>query len=290
MLTTSSSPQTATSPLPRWTLPTGAAPYATVPRFRVENSKSTRGFDEKIAFVEFLASQKAALTAALSDPLSDDQLTKANSLQKRFFFIVGGFPKLHSAISPAQKTLAALVDSFSLPSAACIEALYEQRALSLPDVLKIALAFEAAIKIGHQGANTYFGLSAGNPICPSNGKRIVPAFRSVDPKMLKKVRKSVGGSYQGFNEFLSKNGRSSVPMGFFDGWLELGYTAGNGHRAGNYLLTETTANLLHSYLASCNSSIVPTTVEALFPSDPDKFPGKGLYCSPLPVKHGNFLA
>jgi len=282
--------QPATPPLPRWTLPEGSAPYATVPRFKVDNPRASRGFDEKIEFVDFLARHRGVLLASLSNPLSDDQLTRANSLQKRFFFFDGSFPKLHSAISPAHKSLAAVVDSFSLPSSGSIQALYEQTPLSLPDVLKIALAFEAAKTVGHQGANTYFGLTSGNPLCPSNGKRIVPAFRSVDPKALKALRKEVNGSHQGFNEFLSKKRRRSVMMGFFEAWLEKGYTAGNGHRVGNYLLTETTANLLYEYLSACGGSRVASNLDEVFPADPDGFPGNGLYCSPLPVRCGNFLS
>lgn len=170
-----------------------------------------------------------------------------------------------------------------------IGSLFDRTAISLPDVLKVALAFEAALKYGDQSAIAYFGLSSGNPLCPTNGQRIVPAIRLVDPKKLRRLRESVDGSEIDFNDYLTRSGRSAVPMGFFNSFLEKGYAAGNGGRTGSYLITEITARAIYDYLMTKKGGIGPG-IDEVFPNDPDLFPGNGLYCEPLPPKYGNLLA
>lgn len=266
-----------------WNSPVGAAPYPTVPRFSVPCPK--KGTKNRIEFVQFLADNRTALTAVLRTPLTDDQLTKANSFQKRLFFVDKNFPQLHGAIDPAHKSLKDVVDDFSRPSKAVVKALCDGDPISLPDIIKLGLAFTCAIDLNHLGAIAYFGLNAGNPLNDVASKPIVPAFRFVDPTETKSMVRRLRATEEGFNRFLRAHGKSVGP-GYFTAYLERGYAAGKGGRVGGYLLTELSATLLHGYLKSLGGIVA---LSQLFPDDPDKFPGKGLHCLPLARRDGNFV-
>jgi len=265
-----------------WKVPSGSAPYPTVPRFSVPCPK--KGTKNSIEYVRFLSDNKAALSAVIRTKLTDHQLTQANSSQKRFFFVDKQFPQLHGNIDPAHKSLKDVVDDFSRPSKSVIKALYEREPISLPDVMKLALAFACAIALKHHGAMAYFGLQGGNPLDDVSSRPIVPAFRLADPTKIKPIVKGLRASEDGFNRYLRPHSLA-VGSGFFAAHLERGHTAGNGGRTGGYLLTEQTATLLHGYL---NSIGQVDPLSTLFPDDPGVFPGNGLYCAPLARRHGNF--
>lgn len=286
-------------------LPSGPPPLKTLPRFRVPDHRSADGYRDRPDLAQLQAGHGHIIIAAMRHPITDHQFNSAFDFQKCFFFVAREFPRLRGNIQPAQRSFDASVDGFSRPSRKEVEALSERDALSLPGLMKLALAFEAAIQHENHGAKIYFGLENGNPLSPVNGALIVPAMRSVDPTRIKEVRVAVRGDDDGFNAYAVRTGRSHVSRSFFTGYLERGVLAGQGGRHGHYLLTEPCANLVHSYLENRykqlgsppnpsktdwwrNRSRFPTFDE-LFPNDPTLFPGGGLYCKPLPVRFGNFL-
>lgn len=287
-------------------LPEGQPPLATLPRFRVPAPTSKGGYKEKPDYSKLQSEYGVAIQAIMRHPITAHQLDKVFAFQKCFFFVAKEFPYLRAAIRPAYESFEISVDRFSRPSRNDVDALFERGPLSLPGLMRLALAFEAAIQHKNRGAITYFGLEEGNPFSGAKGKLIVPAMHSVDPPRMKEVRSVVQGTDEGFSNFVVRSGYTYLGSGFFSSYLEKGVTAGKGGRQGNYLLTAPCAKLVYSYLKGLYgqlSTLQPAgpgdwwkdrtefpELRDLFPDDPDQFPGGGLYCKPLPVRHGNFLA
>jgi hypothetical protein len=275
-------------------LPTGGPPYAIVPRLTVPNPGSSEP-QFKPDLARFESSNQALIKAMLVTPLSDEQIRDTFDFQRRFYVVDCEFPTLRSNITQAHTSLRASVDEFSMPSKNDIDALNGKSGLSLPAILKLAYAFEAARRHANHAAIVFFGLQDRNPLNPGE-PMVVPTLRTAEPAFLKAVRAAVGLSEKEILSQLTTKYRRPIRDDLLSAFLERPVTAGRqGAREGSYLLSEAFAKSIYDILATrkTNASFSPPrdfpTLNCLFEDDVPDMPGKGLYCQVLPLRYGHQL-
>jgi hypothetical protein len=280
-----------------YSIPDGDTPLATIPRFLVPDR--TGAMVPKSDLTALRDGVSSIISKASRFELTPHQIDSTFGFQKRYYFVDHAFPLLSGNIQPAYDSLRLSVDSHSMPSKRDVESLHYRGAVTLGGVVKLALAFQVAIKHGNKAACTYFGLGAGNPLDPVVGRAIVPALRLVRSQALREARRLLDGTEKEFLSFAVKANRPMPRDGIFERHLEKGYPiGGRGGRMedrGQYLLTEPSASLIYEYLkyragVAHRGSEALLPYDELFPNDPTKFPGKGLYCVPLEAKLGNFMS
>jgi hypothetical protein len=246
----------------------------------------------------FESSNRDLIQAMLVTALTREQIRDTFDFQRRFFVVDCDFPTLQSNVSQAQASLRASVDDFSMPSISDINALKSRSGLSLPAVVKLAYAFEAARNHNNHAAIVFFGLQESNPLDPGDrgDPMVVPTFRTAQPALMKEVRAAVRLSEKEIVVQLTTKYKRTIRDDLFSAFLERPLTAGRlGGRAGSYLVSEEFATSIYSILAARQNDATFTpnrefpTLNCLFENDVPDMPGNGLFCQVLPTGYGHQL-